>query len=98
MSLCPSAETIGQFASARLTGPRYAAMDAHVETCAACQDILERLAAESSECEIQKPERHRLPERPPTIPGFVIEREIGRGGLGVVYQAWQPQLDRRVAR
>ena len=34
---------------------------------------------------------------PPTIPGFVIERELGRGGMGVVYQAWQPQLARRVA-
>jgi Protein kinase domain len=31
------------------------------------------------------------------IPGFVIERELGRGGMGVVYQAWQPQLARRVA-
>ena len=38
-----------------------------------------------------------MPEQPPTIPGFVIERELGRGGMGVVYQAWQPQLARRVA-
>ncbi len=44
-----------------------------------------------------EPERLPPPEHPPTIPGFVIEREIGRGGMGVVYQAWQPQLDRRVA-
>ena len=97
MSSCPSPETIGQFANARLSGPRYAAMEAHVETCSACQDILERLAAESSECEIHGPERLPPPEQPPTIPGFVIERELGRGGMGVVYQAWQPQLDRRVA-
>ena len=97
MSSCPSPETIGQFANARLSGPRYAAMEAHVETCSACQDILERLAALSSECEIHGPERLPPPEQPPTIPGFVIERELGRGGMGVVYQAWQPQLDRRVA-
>ena len=51
----------------------------------------------SSECEIHGPERLPPPEQPPTIPGFVIERELGRGGMGVVYQAWQPQLDRRVA-
>ena len=97
MSSCPSPETIGQFANDRLSGPRYAAMEAHVETCSACQDILERLAAESSECEIHGSERLPPPEQPPTIPGFVIERELGRGGMGVVYQAWQPQLDRRVA-
>ncbi len=46
---------------------------------------------------IVSPNGSRLREQPPTIPGFVIERELGRGGMGVVYQAWQPQLARRVA-
>jgi tetratricopeptide (TPR) repeat protein len=98
MSTCPSPETIGHFISGSWNGSRYAAMDAHVEACAACQDILERLAAESSECDIHGTTR-RLPQReqPPTIPGFMIERELGRGGMGIVYQALQPQLARRVA-
>ena len=67
------------------------------KTCPACQGVLERLAADSSACEDREPERLPPPEQPPTIPGFVIERELGRGGMGVVYQAWQPQLARRVA-
>ena len=37
------------------------------------------------------------PERPPEIPGLVIEDEIGRGGMGVVYRGRQPSLDRVVA-
>ncbi len=65
--------------------------------CADCQSVLERLAADASACEDREPERLAAPEHPPTIPGFVIERELGRGGMGVVYQAWQPQLARRVA-
>jgi hypothetical protein len=28
---------------------------------------------------------------------YRVEREIGRGGMGVVYEAWDSQLDRRVA-
>jgi eukaryotic-like serine/threonine-protein kinase len=97
MSLCPSPETLGRLAHDPSSAPRFAAMEAHVEACPDCQGVLERLAADSSACEVREPERPSLPAHPPTIRGFVIERELGRGGMGVVYQAWQPRLARRVA-
>ena len=43
------------------------------------------------------PDELRSWSTPPAIPGFVIEGVLGRGGMSVVYQAWQPQLARRVA-
>ena len=36
-------------------------------------------------------------ERIRTIGRYVIEREIGRGGMAVVYKAFDPRLDRAVA-
>ena len=39
-------------------------------------------------------------DRPPqqiVIPGFIIERKLGQGGMGVVYLARQISLDRSIA-
>lgn len=38
-----------------------------------------------------------IPDRPERIGEFTIVREIGRGGMGVVYEALQESLQRRVA-
>ncbi len=42
------------------------------------------------------PRQDKRPELP-TIPGYILERELGRGTSGVVYQATQVSVNRKVA-
>ncbi|MDX2038093.1 MAG: serine/threonine-protein kinase [Isosphaeraceae bacterium] len=91
---CPS-ETVLRLLGTDVLGDRtFAEIEEHVEGCERCRGRLEILASGIVEGPGDDwPDASDLP----LIPGFQIDRELGRGSAGVVYLAHEPALDRLVA-
>jgi tetratricopeptide (TPR) repeat protein len=98
---CPSASIVQAYLDGVATDAERGTMLAHLERCAGCRDIVLALAPEpptgaakpaalasSADDEIA---RGQLVGR------FVVLSRIGAGGMGVVYAAYDPELDRKVA-
>jgi WD40 repeat protein/serine/threonine protein kinase len=105
MDGCPNGAELEAFLSDRLPPDLESRVLTHLESCSACQQILEDLTATA----IADPHRSRahphgtLPARrkpyplPSRIGQYTVIRELGQGGMGVVYLAEQANLKRSVA-
>jgi serine/threonine protein kinase/tetratricopeptide (TPR) repeat protein len=93
MLSCPGEGTLRLLGTDALDDATFAAIEKHVEGCAECTAILERLARRRPVCPLVL----ASPEQWPRVPGFTIERELGRGAMGVVYLAVEEGLGRLVA-
>jgi serine/threonine protein kinase/tetratricopeptide (TPR) repeat protein len=93
MSSCPWEAILPSVGTDALGDLAYSSIEQHVEKCPDCKLALEDLAHRW----IERPLLLPGPERSPRIPGFEIQCELGRGGMGVVYLATETGLDRLVA-
>ena len=96
---CLDEGTVVAFLDGRLLDTERSSVEDHLADCDNCTELMTLAAAEHSE-------RSRAPEGPPLIgslaPGLRVDRyqilgAIGRGGMGEVYAAYHPDLDRRIA-
>ena len=77
-------------------------IEAHLRECPDCADRLEDLSKNE---QLLNDLDHAIPRRsigeascePPSILGYTILQQIGRGGMAVVYEAQQHEPRRRVA-
>jgi eukaryotic-like serine/threonine-protein kinase len=93
MSECPGEAALRLLGTDTLGDWTYTAIEQHVEGCPKCKAFLERLAHRGRDSTVVLPG----PERWPSIPGFEMQSELGRGAMGVVYLAIETGLDRPVA-
>ena len=91
MNTCPSEQTLALLGTDHSLVAGLESLELHIEHCASCQEVLERLAREFSEGKALGS------IRPPAIPDFEIGGELGRGGSSVVFEAWQISMARPVA-
>jgi eukaryotic-like serine/threonine-protein kinase len=94
---CASPETLLVYLEHRATAEERQALQVHLDVCPTCRETVAALASLGRVGSGVEPEPTSEIGPGSTVHRYEIESLIGRGGMGSVYVAFDPKLDRRVA-
>ena len=90
---CPDAGVFSSFVSGALDESARGQLELHVDTCESCRILL----SETCRGVVGAPSRAALPVPGDKVGRYTIVDDLGAGAMGVVYLAWDPELDRELA-
>lgn len=104
---CPNENTLALLMQGQLRSAERSKLEAHLDECADCLAVIGAAAQKSgSACAHQAESAQPLSDgaqpsaellRGTTLGRYVLTGSIGAGAMGVVYAAYDPELDRKVA-
>ena len=96
---CPSEEVLARFAAGRVSGEERQSFEAHLSGCGMCFEVVSALLASASSGSDGQASREPAPvlSRGTAVGRYLVLERSGEGAMGVVYAAYDPELDRKLA-
>jgi Tfp pilus assembly protein PilF len=97
---CLNDSTVASLIAGDIDDAARADVERHIDGCSACRELFAETARARAVSALATPgPRSEMPalERGRALGRYILLDTIGAGGMGVVYAAYDPELDRRVA-